>query len=183
MAIKALDAANFLIYVTSNICDDLTNMKLNKLLYFAQGHNLKENGTPLFNETIEAWDHGPVVPEVYRHYNYAGDSPINDWDPDSLSNLSDSDKSMLMDVAKEYCRYTASTLRNMTHRRKGPWDTVYVPETRNIPIPLNIIKEYFDNNVASFTDTDPSFTDDDYIGYYDSDGYLVLPKEWDDETI
>ena len=65
--LKAIDVANFFIYLLSDKEDeenDLTNMKLNKLTYYAQGQFLKTNGKPLFSEGIEAWIHGPVVPSV-----------------------------------------------------------------------------------------------------------------------
>ena len=64
----ATTAANYLLYIMGEAFDDLTNMKLNKLLYFSQGHYLKKYGRPLFNNVIEAWGHGPVVPEVYSTY-------------------------------------------------------------------------------------------------------------------
>jgi uncharacterized phage-associated protein len=47
---------------------DMTNMKLQKLLYYAQGQYLAEHEEPLFDEDIEAWSHGPVVPSVYRAF-------------------------------------------------------------------------------------------------------------------
>ena len=59
----ATTAATYLLYIMGEVFDDLTNMKLNKLLYFAQGYYLKKYGRPLFDNAIEAWEHGPVVPE------------------------------------------------------------------------------------------------------------------------
>lgn len=64
----AIAVANYLLYIMGEAFDDLTNMKLNKLLYFAQGHYLQRYGKPLFDNAVEAWDHGPVVPEVYTAY-------------------------------------------------------------------------------------------------------------------
>ena len=64
----ATTAATYLLYIMGEVFDDLTNMKLNKLLYFAQGYYLKKYGRPLFDNAIEAWEHGPVVPEVYSAY-------------------------------------------------------------------------------------------------------------------
>ncbi|MFD2419431.1 Panacea domain-containing protein [Amycolatopsis pigmentata] len=47
----------------------LSNLKLQKLLYYAQGHYLALTGRPLFDDEIQAWSHGPVVPAVYRQWN------------------------------------------------------------------------------------------------------------------
>ncbi len=52
--------------------DLLTNMKLQKLLYYEQGFHLAYFNQPLFNEAIEAWQYGPVVPLVYEHYKSFG---------------------------------------------------------------------------------------------------------------
>ena len=49
--------------------DDVTNLKVQKLVYYAQGFYLALNGKPLFNNDIKAWAHGPVVPELYQEYN------------------------------------------------------------------------------------------------------------------
>ena len=77
---NAKSTANYLIYIMLDAFNDLTNMKVNKLVYFAQGHCLSKYGRPLFTEPIEAWPHGPVVPEVYRAYRKYGDRPIEKYD-------------------------------------------------------------------------------------------------------
>ena len=51
---------------------DLTNLKLQKLLYYAQAWNLAFNDERLFAEDIEAWVHGPVVPKVFRRFKALG---------------------------------------------------------------------------------------------------------------
>ena len=51
---------------------DLTNLKLQKLLYYAQAWNLAFTGNSLFHEDIEAWVHGPVVPRVFRRFKPLG---------------------------------------------------------------------------------------------------------------
>jgi len=48
--------------------DDITDLKLQKLLYYAQGMSLGMRGTCMFADPIEAWQHGPVVPHVYQIY-------------------------------------------------------------------------------------------------------------------
>jgi uncharacterized phage-associated protein len=50
----------------------LSNLKLQKLLYYAQGHYLATAGQPLFDDRIQAWSHGPVVPTVYHEYKKFG---------------------------------------------------------------------------------------------------------------
>jgi uncharacterized phage-associated protein len=62
---NVFDVADY--FINLNLGDDegdVSNMKLQKLLYFAQGRFLAQNGIPLFDNPIEAWNHGPVVREV-----------------------------------------------------------------------------------------------------------------------
>ena len=56
------DAASFFIDVANSREDDaMTNLKLNKLLYFAQGCHLARTGEPLFDECIDPVDHRPII--------------------------------------------------------------------------------------------------------------------------
>jgi uncharacterized phage-associated protein len=67
MAYKALDIANKILAKASSSDSEelISNMKLQKLLYYQQGFHLAYFGTPLFDEEIETWMYGPVVPAVY----------------------------------------------------------------------------------------------------------------------
>ena len=174
--------ANYLLYIMSEAFDDLTNMKINKLLYFAQGYYLKKYGTPLFDDQIEAWAHGPVIPEVYSVYKGYGDQPISNYDIDKIAEVTPEAEGILYSVARKYGRYTASALRNMTHVVGSPWAQVYQENCPHIEIPLTAIRNYF----SELEDLNPAikqFKEGDFAGYRDEDGILVLPKEWDDEEV
>ena len=67
VSIDAEDAAKAIISMT-----DCCLHKLQLLLYFSQRHHLAKTGTPLFPEAIEAWQFGPVIPEVFRKYGEYG---------------------------------------------------------------------------------------------------------------
>lgn len=178
----ARTVANYMVYIMSDAFDDLTNMKINKLLYFAQGHYIAKYGKPLFDDRIEAWDHGPVVPAVYYAYKSLGDRPIKDYNPDIVDQITPEAEEILYGVARRYGRYTASYLRNMTHAVGAPWAQVYQRGCTNVEIPLSSIRDYF----SDFGDIEPvtkQFKESDFIGYRDEDGLLVLPKEWNDEQI
>ena len=179
----ALEAANYLLYLTDGAYEDMTNMKLNKLLYYAQGYSLKQTGHVLFSDEVEAWEHGPAINSVYQKYKNNGDKPITTYDSEEAGRMPKEAIDILLSVAREYGRYNASTLRGMTHVPKSPWDKYYVAGASHVTIPVGFIKEYFDKNEKEIQDIKTSLTDEDYIGYRDSEGYLVLPKEFDDETI
>ncbi len=73
---KAIDIANYLLTLTVEIYTDMTNDKLNALLYYAQGYSFQRFGAPLFDDAIEAWERGPVVREVYDSYKAFGTSSL-----------------------------------------------------------------------------------------------------------
>ena len=71
----ANNVAKYLIYLASQefVGDNkeregITNLKLQKVLYFVQAYYLAKLNRPLFPDNIEAWEYGPVIPSVYRKY-------------------------------------------------------------------------------------------------------------------
>lgn len=179
---EAKKVANFMLYIMNDAFDDLTNMKINKLLYYAQGYYLGKYGKPLFDDDIEAWEHGPVVPTVYSAYKKYGDQPIQNDNDYPAPEMTPEVEDVLYAVARKYGRYTASALRNMTHVVGTPWDQVYQPNHAHTKIPLSVIQGYF-SELEELSPMTKQFKEDDFIGYRDSDGVLVLPKDWDDEEI
>lgn len=175
----AIAVANYLLYIMGEAFDDLTNMKLNKLLYFAQGHYLQRYGKPLFDNAVEAWDHGPVVPEVYTAYKEYGDRPVRGYDGDLVAEITSEAEEILFGVARKYGRYTTSALRNMTHVVGSPWAQVYQGKHSHMVIPVEAIQDYF-ADAEALNPAVKQLKKSDFIGYHGEDGILVLPKEWDD---
>lgn len=120
---NVFDAADFFIQLANQSEDDqMTNLKLNKLLYYAQGAFLSRTGKPLFHNHIEAWPLGPVVPEVYHKYKVCGKNPISyDQDDIDLSCFTPAELETLFDVMREFGQYTGSKLVSLTHRPGTPW--------------------------------------------------------------
>src|SRR6185437_3402754 len=74
----ASNAADFFIAFAHDVGDAITNLKLQKLLYYAQGWHLALYDKPLFRERIEAWPHGPVVPPIYGKFKQYRWDPISE---------------------------------------------------------------------------------------------------------
>lgn len=125
----------------------VSNLKLQKLLYYAQGIHLAMYKTPLFSDEIEAWAHGPVVPSVYRSYKYPDSDTVHDpivCDTDYDWNSVDKpDAEFLAGIWNEYGQYSAWKLRNMTHA-EAPWKTVYDPSKQHIEITKDSMQTYFE---------------------------------------
>ena len=73
---RALQIANYIVSVAFRIGRPITNLHLQKILYYLQAKELVFEGIPLFNDTIEKWKLGPVVPQVYHEYKEYGSQPI-----------------------------------------------------------------------------------------------------------
>jgi uncharacterized phage-associated protein len=116
------DVANyFLTLVDDESGDSLSNLKLQKLVYYGQGFHLALMGAPLFDDQIEAWEHGPVVPALYHAFKQYGAGPI----PSPVEGIDASDcptevRDLLDEVFQVYGQYSAWKLRNMTHA-ESPW--------------------------------------------------------------
>jgi len=122
---KALDIARKLLLtakrdsVIEGQGELMSNMKLQKMLYYEQGFHLAVFGTPLFEEAIEAWMYGPVVPAVYEVYKDYGYNGIDPGEVEAVT-LSDREQALFDEVYKVYGAYSAIGLMNMTHR-ESPW--------------------------------------------------------------
>ncbi|MBF0488293.1 MAG: SocA family protein [Nitrospirae bacterium] len=105
-------------YFLSKAEDDeelLSNLKLQKLMYYAQGLYLITNGQPLFSENIEAWTYGPVVPDLYhKHKNYgAGGIPApTDFDHNKINRQ---DCEFLNEIYEVFGQYSALRLKELSH--------------------------------------------------------------------
>lgn len=133
---KSIDVANaFIIRHGHDI--SLTNLTLNKLVYFAQVESLRRDGSaPLFDDAIEAWDYGPVEPCVYQAFKHYGSNPIHQ--PSRMVSPDPSAAAIIDDVASRYGRLTAFDLVGFTHRRGGAWSRQYV-RGENAPITVGDI--------------------------------------------
>jgi uncharacterized phage-associated protein len=140
--IPAIEVARYFLSLTDEDAGDLiSNLKLQKLLYYAQGFHLAIFDEPLFSESIEAWIHGPVVPEVYRYYKSYGSDPIPPEEYDSEYFTKDIQE-YLDEIYSVFGQYSAWKLREMTHDEK-PWKNYFEQDVQCIEIPHEALREYF----------------------------------------
>ena len=132
----------------------VTQMKLQKLIYFAHGLHLATYNKPLIQETFQAWKFGPVVPSVYQDYKLYGSMPIAATDYlfffkdasvfDKELTLLDNEAQTSIKITWDALKDTsASRLSNWTHKANSPWTENYEEGVNDTPIPNDEIKEYF----------------------------------------
>ena len=123
--IEIIDAARYLIYLASETgVPMITPLKLQKILYLAQGWHFRWYDRPLFNEQFEAWAYGPVNNGVYQRYKEYGRSKIPASEGFVSEDMIQIEKHTLDVVWSMYGDYTASQLIQLTHEQE-PWQKAY----------------------------------------------------------
>ena len=148
---NAEDVAKFFIQYYRNNHMLITNPMLSKLLYFAQGHCLIEHNRSLFNEKIEAWESGPVVPVIYEKYKGFGNMGLiePEYSIVNYGDLFDSDTiALIVLVARQYRRYSDWGLTQIYYEQQyvgkfGMWDEAFIEDEKHVPITNADIKIYF----------------------------------------
>ncbi len=180
---KVQDVVDFFVDFALNDPEEtMTNKRINKLLYFAQGWSLAKRDKPLFEDDFYAWTYGPVIPGVYQRLKIAGNDKIQGIDNDTYEDNFTSEESMLLiDVLREYAKYSTNGLVDLTHQHDNPWFKAYSVKPSSI-ISKEDIKEYFKTLSPPKSFSLPALTDKDFIGHRDEKtGNYVLPGAWLDE--
>lgn len=118
----------------------ISNLQLQKILFYIQEYYLKKEKRPLFIDEIYAWQFGPVVPEVYYEYCGYGAMPIyNEYDTE----IEDEDKGIIDGIVEDKRVMKPWQLVEETHKHNGAWDRVYNQGNGNKQvIPVEYIEEY-----------------------------------------
>lgn len=140
---SAEQIADTIIHLSRERGIEITNLKLQKLLYYAQAWNLVFAGEPLFHDSIEAWVHGPVVPSVFRKFRGYRWSKID-------CAVSPSEDSRIIahlnSVLDAYGSIQATRLESLTHREE-PWKAARgdrpIDEPCNAVIDTDVMKKYY----------------------------------------
>ncbi|HSX48825.1 MAG TPA: type II toxin-antitoxin system antitoxin SocA domain-containing protein [Candidatus Saccharimonadales bacterium] len=139
---KPLDIAAYLVKLSNDIGEPLTNMKLQKLIYYVFAWYAVEKGEKLFDEEIFAWKYGPVITSVYDAYKEFGADVIKEVKDGKPQTLDSFTKSLIEEVFNIYGNKTAIELVNLTHS-EAPWRDTFNPDNQNTAIPFEDILNYY----------------------------------------
>lgn len=114
----------------------ITNLELQKLLYYIQAICLTVYKKVAFRERIYAWDYGPIIYEIYSKYKQYKDNEINVI---SKNKLSPGLEKIINIVLDGYGKFNGGQLINLTHEEE-PWLKTYKDDIIN----PQIIQEYFE---------------------------------------
>jgi uncharacterized phage-associated protein len=135
--------ANWVLDVADRQQIILSNMSINKLVYFIVERFLVKHGELITDAKIEAWQHGPVFRELYQSFKPFGDGPITsrarsfDFMTKSMmvskAVFSNEDEQLMQTTLDQYLGLSASHLRALSHRENGPWHKVWWHEAKLNP--------------------------------------------------
>jgi uncharacterized phage-associated protein len=131
-------ARYFLAQIDEEAGDLISNMKLQKLVYYAQGVHLALHDRPLFPEPLEAWTYGPVVPELFYAYKQYGSGAIPPPCDMDFSIYDSQTRELLDDVYAVFGQFSAWMLSNMTHK-EPPWKDTPIGHE----ISSEVLRDYF----------------------------------------
>jgi uncharacterized phage-associated protein len=139
----------------------LTQMQLQKLAFIANGWNSVINGEPLIGESAQAWDYGPVYPDLYDHTKYFGKSAVGRLitpDDDEAAKffsrhraaeapysarLNEREKAVIDHVWRRYGRLDGIGLSKLTHQPGTPWFETYTKQGKSRPITQDLIEDHY----------------------------------------
>ncbi|PIE80566.1 MAG: hypothetical protein CSA11_07410 [Chloroflexi bacterium] len=113
--LRAQAVAEYFLWLTRDQDEQISNLKLQKLLYYAQGYYLANSGSPLFDAPIHAWDHGPVVKDIYDQYKQYGRGGIPAPPYINERRFREAEKKIIQWVFVTFGKFSGTQLRNMTH--------------------------------------------------------------------
>lgn len=139
MLYNAIDVARHIVSRCYSIGKPISNLQLQKLLYFVWIDYFKNTGKSLFLDSICAWQFGPVIPDIYHEYCSYGGRPILEVYGDSMKEM---DADIVNKTIDNKIDIPVNMLVQYTHRKGSAWDIVYEGGVGNREvIPFSLIKE------------------------------------------
>ena len=155
---EARKICNLLLDGFDAVAFDLTNLRLNKLLFFIHAESLRYRPDGLVRNHFEAWQYGPVIRPVFDAFKRYGDAPIQapamylDYatgmqKPVPFDDIRPEDRKIIEVEFERYSPFTTGQLVSLSHVKGGPWDVVYrehlADPTKSPHISNKVIRSYF----------------------------------------
>lgn len=125
MAYEVFDIAKYIIQKSNEDGYPVSNLQLQKMLYYVQREFLQKKRYPLFSAEFEAWRFGPVVPEVYRKYCGSAALPLTLYDYSPFNEIDNDAKELINQVVREKAKLNPWDMVRDLHQPTKAWATVY----------------------------------------------------------
>ncbi|KYC64499.1 MULTISPECIES: Panacea domain-containing protein [Heyndrickxia] len=151
------EIANYFIALSNETGNLITNLKLQKLMYYVQSWHLAIYKEPWFDGQFQAWVHGPVLPELYKEYRDFKWHPIvrDDLDFNYIKNfeakIGEDKTEFLKEICDEYFGMEAYELERLTHS-ESPWQLARRGIPEDEPSQNYILNEWMQEFYSQFTE-------------------------------
>lgn len=139
MKMKGLDIAKYIVDKCYREGKPVTNLHLQKILYFVQGEYYRQTKKFLIEDDFLAWQYGPVLREVYDEYSWYYSSRI--YESYSIE-IPEDIRSIIDPIIEEKRNKPAGALVNETHKLGSAWSKCYDKNKKTV-IPRDLIKADF----------------------------------------
>ena len=141
----------------------ITQLKLIKLVYIAHGWNLALAGEPLYDEPVQAWKHGPVIPSVYHEFKHFGRRTVDQLaehrnldtmaaDYPEIPKSDATTQKILNLVWNAYRKFSGEALIEKTHEEGSPWSQTFEANVRYSVIQDELIRKHFEERIAAYVE-------------------------------
>ncbi|UGA43008.1 DUF4065 domain-containing protein [Bradyrhizobium quebecense] len=150
--------ANLVLQTAERLDITVTNIAINKIVYFLHAWYVAKTGKPLVTAKIEAWHYGPVFRELYTQFKRFGASkisaratrrnPLTAQEEECPSDVDPTDWEFLRPLLIRYLGMSSSSLIELSHTPDGPWDQVYNHSGESNPgmrISDEILRRHFES--------------------------------------
>ena len=144
MSYSAIAVANAFIDIAAENGFYLTNLKLQKLVYFAHGWYSAFTDKPLITDEVQSWQYGPVIQSLYNALRHYGARPITKKiHSDQTITQGLEDWNFIHSVYRKYAMFSPAQLVALTHEAGSPWEQFGAGQNSFQIIPVEAIKKYF----------------------------------------
>lgn len=119
------DVARYVVDKCYRDGNPVSNLQLQKILYFLQLFFVEVFGVLMFSEEFEAWPYGPVMPSVYRRFSGFGGAPIEMSFEDASAFLSKDHRDVIDVAIQVLSKKSPWDLVRVSHADGSPWDVIY----------------------------------------------------------
>ena len=146
MSYPVLQIAHKIIaYTDASQGEIISNKKKKKILYYMQGFFIAVYNKKLFEEEFEAWQYGPVVRDIFDHFNDFGSGAITLNGDEQIIELTEDENELFIEVMTEFGQFSAIKLMQMTHAEL-PWKKIF-HENPQGEISYDLLREYFKTQI------------------------------------
>ena len=133
--------ANYILYLSCVRFHNVTNTKLNYLLYLAQAYSLANHNMKIFPESIEVWSCGPMIPAIAQQYAYFSSGIIDIYDRGAIWGFPEQDREILEAVVGDFGAISEGRLLEMIREPNSEWAEVRDTQGQKIHIPDRVMVE------------------------------------------